>query len=127
MALRQNDPGRALELLRSVTPYELSDGGMVPAGWNAGYPVYVRGEAYLMNGDAAHAAAEFQRLVDRPGLVGTSVTGPLAYLGVARAWAGSGNQARARQAYESLFRLWQYADPELPLLHKARAEYAKRQ
>ena len=124
VALRHNDPVRALDRLRSVKPYELSDGGMLPAGWNAGYPIYLRGEAYLMNGDAAPAAAEFQRLVDHPGWMGTSLTGPLAYLGVARAWARSGNRDKSRQAYERLFRVWRSADPELPLLRKTRADYA---
>lgn len=127
LALRQSDPAQALEFLQTVAPYELADGSFRGSGWSAGYPIYLRGEVYLMAGDAAKAAAEFQKVVDHPGVVENSLTGPLAYLGLARASARSGDNARARQAYENLFRVWQSADPDIPIYKQAKAEYAKLQ
>lgn len=123
VALRQNDPARALERLQIVSPYELGDGGIRVS--SAGYAIYLQGAAYLMAGDAIKAAGEFQRLVDRPGIVGSSLTGPLANLGLGRAYARVGDHVRARSAYKGLFRMWQSADPDLLLLRQAKAEYAR--
>jgi eukaryotic-like serine/threonine-protein kinase len=101
------------------------------------YPVYVRGEAYLAAGQGNAAAAEFQKILDHSGLVGNCWTGALAHLGVARANAlqaktsqGADEDAahvRAVAAYKDFLTLWKDADPDIPILKQAKAEYAKPQ
>ncbi len=98
------------------------------------YPAYVRGQAYLSAGDGAKAAAEFQKLIDHRGLIQNSVIGALARLGFARACALQSRsaqpashqdaaRAKARSAYSDFLKLWQNADPEIPLLRQAKLEY----
>lgn len=89
------------------------------------YPAYVRGYAYLEAGDGAKAAVEFQKLIEHPGLVLNFPLGALARLGRARAYARSGDLGKARAAYLDFFKLWNDADPDLPTLKQAKAEYAK--
>ena len=99
------------------------------------YPIYVRGEAYLAAGQGSAAAAEFQKILDRSGIVWNCWTGALAHLGVARANAleartSQGAQAdvarvRALAAYKDFLTLWKDADPDIPILKEAKAEYAK--
>jgi hypothetical protein len=101
------------------------------------YPVYVRGEAYLAAGQGSAAAAEFQRILDHSGIVWNCWTGALAHLGVARAYAldastrqgADANAARTRAlaAYKVFLTLWKDADPGVPILKEAKAEYAKLQ
>ncbi|MGD0123905.1 MAG: protein kinase [Terriglobia bacterium] len=90
-------------------------------------PVYTRGDAYLAAGQGGPAANEFQRIIDHPGLVLNCTTGALAHLGLARAYALSGNTAKARAAYKDFLTLWKDADPDIPILKHAKAEYAKLQ
>jgi len=114
-ALRQGRPADAVKALRSAAPYELRT-----------YDVpYLRGQAYLAAGDAAHAAAEFHKVVDNPGVEPVSVLYPLAELGLARADRLQGDAAASRRAYERFFNEWKDADVELPLLRAAKAEYTK--
>jgi eukaryotic-like serine/threonine-protein kinase len=89
------------------------------------YPVYLRGLSCLANRKGAAAAAEFQIILDNPGLVGNELIGALAHLGLGRAYAMTGDAARARTAYQDFFALWKEADPDVPVLKQARAEYAK--
>jgi hypothetical protein len=121
------------------------------------YPAYVRGEAHLRTGQGDKAAEQFQQVIDHSGLVGTCPIGALARLGLARAYAleagkggtavrnhGSntgetpmnrgglptpqpGALAKARAAYQDFFTLWKDADPDVPILKQAKAEYAKLQ
>jgi DNA-binding winged helix-turn-helix (wHTH) protein/tetratricopeptide (TPR) repeat protein len=91
------------------------------------YPAYVRGYAYLSAGDGAKAAAEFQKLIDHSGIVLNFPLAPLARLGRARAYARSGDAAKARAAYLDFLQLWHDADPDLPILKQAKIEYAKLQ
>jgi predicted Zn-dependent protease len=88
-------------------------------------PAYVRGEAYLMLHDGHGAAVEFQKFIDHRGLVATFSWGALARLGLARAYALQGDTAKARAAYHDFLTLWQDADPDIPILKEAKAEYAK--
>jgi hypothetical protein len=78
---------------------------------------------------AAHngtdAAAEFQKLLDHRGIVGNFVTGPLAHLQIGRAYAMTGDTAKAKAAYQEFFRIWKGADPDVPILKEAKAEFAK--
>ncbi len=83
--------------------------------------------AYLVTGDASKAAAEFQKFLDHPGIVLNSPLGPLAHLGRARAFARSGDSAKAQEAYRDFLGLWKDADRDIPILKQAKAEYAKLQ
>src|SRR5205085_1642572 len=101
------------------------------------YPTYVRGEAYLAAGQGKPAAAEFQKILDHSGIVWNCWTGSVAHLGVARANALDGKtlhgadsdaaRTRALAAYKHFLAIWKDADPEIPILKQAKAEYAKLQ
>ena len=91
------------------------------------YPAYVRGYAYLAAGDGAKAAVEFQKLIDHSGMVLNSPLATLARLGLARAFARSGDAVKARGAYHDFLELWGEADPDIPVLKEAKAQYAKLQ
>ena len=75
--------------------------------------------------DGNRAAGEFQKFIDRRGLVGNFQWGALARLGLARAYAMQGDAVKARAAYQDFLSLWKDADPEIPILKQAKAEYAK--
>jgi tetratricopeptide (TPR) repeat protein len=126
LALNRGNPSEALEILRATLPYEL--GQTTFSGeyaWNGLYPVFVRGEAYLSAHQGSNAAAEFQRILDHRGIVWNSPIGALAHLQLGRAFAVQGDTARARAAYQDFLTLWKDADPDIPVLKKAQAEYAK--
>jgi hypothetical protein len=91
------------------------------------YPVYLRGQAHLIAHQGKDAAAEFQKIVDHRGIVLNFPLGALAYVGLARAYSVQGNIAGARTAYQNFFTLWKDADPDIPILKEAKAEYAKLQ
>ena len=92
-------------------------------GWN--YPAYLRGVACLGARQGQRAAAEFQKIIDQPGIVGNLVTGALVHLQIARAEAMIGDAAAARKEYQDVLALWKDADPDTPILKEAKAEYAK--
>jgi eukaryotic-like serine/threonine-protein kinase len=121
--LLRGNPARSIELLRTATPYELT----VASLKGCIYPAYFRGEAYLAAKQPAAAAAEFQKILDHSGLVGSCETGALAHLGIARAYNLQGDPVKARAAYEDFLSLWKDADPDLPVLLAAKSEYAKLQ
>ncbi len=124
VALENKDPNRAIELLKAASTIELG----VPTQFTIYLcPVYVRGEAYLMLHDGNAAAAEFQKFIDHRGLVENFPWGALARLGLARAYAMQGDMAKARSAYQDFLTLWKDADPDIPILKEAKAEYAKLQ
>jgi eukaryotic-like serine/threonine-protein kinase len=124
VALRGKDPNQAVELLKVVSAIEL--GANTNTGLNVIlYPVYLRGEAYLMLHDGNAAAAEFQKFVDHYGLVVNFPLGALARLGLARAFALQGDAVKARAKYQDFLTLWKDADPDIPILKEAKAEYAK--
>jgi len=120
IALNHGDSDKALDLLQATTPYELSD-----TWWRILGPVYVRGEAYLMAHRGTEAAAEFQKFMDHRGLVGNAPTAVLARLQLGRAYALMGDNTRAKAAYQDFLSLWRNADYDVPLLQKARDEYAQ--
>jgi len=120
IALDNNNPGRAIELLAAMGAYEMSIEGHLD-------PIYVRGQAFLMQGNGKAAASEFQKIIDHPGLAGYKPIGALAHLGLGRAYALQGDTAKARAAYQDFLTLWKGADPDIPILKKAKAEYAKLQ
>src|SRR5207245_2669694 len=85
---------------------------------------YIRGQAYLMAHNAAAAVAEFQKLLDHRGIVINFPLGALAHLGLARAYALSGETAKSRTAYQDFLALWKDADPDIPILKEAKAASA---
>jgi len=131
IASERHDPAQAIAILHSSIPYELAD----PPPFSAGtmYPVYLRGQAYLdlariartNSENAQHAAAEFQKVIDHPGVTVNFPLSALSHLGLARARALSGDAAGARTAYQDFFALWKNADADLPILGQANAEYAQ--
>jgi DNA-binding winged helix-turn-helix (wHTH) protein len=128
LALNQSHPARAVELLQTAIPYELgmpSEGGseyLLGAG-NL-YPAYGRGLAFLAEHRGEDAAAEFQKILDHRGIVVSDPIGALAHLQFGRAYTLSGDKTKAKSAYQDLFALWKQADPEIPILKQAKAEYA---
>ncbi len=109
-------PEKAIAALQATTPYEL--------GFNQElFPMYIRGLAYLQAKRGAEAAAEFQKMVDHRGIEPTSPNHSLAKLGLGRAYAVTGDTAKARAAYQDFFALWKDADPDVPILKEAKAEY----
>jgi tetratricopeptide (TPR) repeat protein len=124
ISLEEHDPAGAIEALRPAVPYDFT----LPEVWPNEppvYPTYVRGLSYLQLHDGKRAAAEFQKLLDHPGLVGRTVTGALARLQLARAQQMVGDTAAALGSYEKFLTLWQDADPDIPIYQAARAEYAR--
>jgi predicted Ser/Thr protein kinase len=124
-ALQMRDAAEAIELLQATAPYEL--GQPLQMGPATLYPVYVRGEAYMQLRQGDRAAAEFQKFLDHPGCVMNFPFGALAHLQLGRAYTMQGDSAKARAAYHDFFTLWKDADPDIPILKQAKAEYAKLQ
>jgi len=135
LALDKRKPDVALNVLQAHSPIEF---GQIPFVNNISclYTVYVRGEAYLAAGQGNAAATEFQKILDHGGIVWNCWTGALAHLGVARAnalqsrtspAAGDAARLRALAAYKDFLTLWKDADPDVPILKQAKAEYAKLQ
>ena len=139
--LRQSHAAKAIEFLQVSAPYEL---GAPPPGNEVLNPVYIRGEAYLAARQGDAAAREFQKILEHRGIVLNSSLGALAHLGLGRAYAlqasaGEGSPAghpqgaplqpdalaKARTAYQDFLALWKDADPDIPILKQAKAEYAK--
>jgi eukaryotic-like serine/threonine-protein kinase len=120
MELSRNNPERSIELLQTAAPYELTSSSF----HGCIYPAYIRGQAYLAAKQGAAAAGEFQKILDHRGLVGPCETGAMAHLGIARAHALQGDTLEARAAYKDFLTLWKDADPDIPVLQQAKAEYA---
>jgi len=118
----------ALEQLQPAVPFELSMNGLEYTGYYGGmYSAYVRGEAYLAANQGAEAAAEFQKILDHPGVIFVDPVGALAHLELGRAFALSGRLDQARAAYQDFLARWKDADSDTPILRQAKAEYAKLQ
>jgi tetratricopeptide (TPR) repeat protein/predicted Ser/Thr protein kinase len=142
LALNRKKPEVAIERLRAAIPIELGQIQFVN-NLSCLYPVYLRGQAYLAAGQGANAAAEFQKILDHSGLVWNCWTGALARLGLARSYAlqaglggmldgpvrnraepDSATVGKTISAYQDFLRLWQDADPDIPLLRRAKLESA---
>jgi serine/threonine protein kinase len=133
LQISRSEPRRALELLERTRPYEMGE-----ASLDRMYPAYLRGQAYLLAGDGTAAAGEFEKVLNHPGIVLNSHLGPLARLGLARARmleaqsahdpaVANASRAKGRTAYQDFLNLWKNADPNVPILKQAKAEYAKLQ
>lgn len=123
MKLHESDPAGAVDILRTSLRYDLA----YPPAFNSLYPAYIRGIAYLQVGDGRAAAAEFQKVVDHPAIVGRFVTGALAHLQLGRAQAMMGDKVAARKSYQDFLTLWKDADSEIPIYRQAKAEYVRLQ
>jgi serine/threonine protein kinase/tetratricopeptide (TPR) repeat protein len=121
-AVDSGSAAKALEALAPAAPYELGSTPLLTL-----YPVYLRGEAYVAARQGSAAAAEFQKILDHPGVVQNEPIGAWAHLGLARAYAISGDATKAKVAYQDFFALWKNAEPDIPVLKQAKAEYAKLQ
>jgi serine/threonine protein kinase/tetratricopeptide (TPR) repeat protein len=119
--LHENKPAQAVDALVPATRYEF---GVSQPGFHAAAP-YFRGLALLQTKQGTAAAIEFKKITDQPGLVGYSIVAPLARLGLARSYVLSGDNAKARAAYQDFLALWKDADPDVPILLQAKSEYAK--
>jgi serine/threonine protein kinase/tetratricopeptide (TPR) repeat protein len=136
LALNKKNPASALSTLQAASSIELGQISFV-ANISCLYPVYVRGEAFLVTGQGNAAATEFQKILDHSGIVWNCWTGALAHLGVARANAlqsrtsqgadADAARVRALATYKDFLTLWKDADPDIPILKEAKAEYAKLQ
>jgi len=120
VALDRKRPDEAITALQTAKPYEMGN-------VSAMFPVYLRGLAYLQARRGAEAAAEFQKIVDHRGIGPTAIEHSLAHLGLGRAYVLTGDNAKAKAAYQDFFALWKDADPDIPILKQAKAEYAKLQ
>ncbi len=123
LALARGDGKQALEVLRPTSEYELADPQAFMNTEPPLYPIYVRGQAYLKAGKGQQAAAEFQKMIETRWL--NYPLGALAHLQLGRAYALQGDTAKARSAYKDFFALWKDAEPDIPILKQAKAEYAK--
>ena len=145
-SLHDGRPQEALDELRATVPFELGEILSVQAP-TCLYPIYLRGQAYLAAGQGSAAAAEFQKLIEHRGITWNCATGALAHLQLGRAFAleagmtpagaaastaqvaqsssDPSSLAKARAAYKDFFDIWKDADPDIPVLKEAKAEYAK--
>jgi eukaryotic-like serine/threonine-protein kinase len=119
--LQKNQPDKAIAALEPARFYEMGTGPR-----SGGFmPNHLRGMAYLQLRDGVKAAAEFQRILDHQGVSAWDVVYPLARLNLGRAFALQGENAKARTAYQDFFAAWKDADPDIPILKTAKAEYEK--
>lgn len=126
LALNQGKSTQALELLQAAAPYELGSHRSSFVGLFGNlYPSYVRGEAYLAARRGVEAAVEFRKILEHRGIVVSDPIGALAFLQLARAYVMSGDLTHAKSAYEDFLKLWKDADPNIPILKQAKAEYAR--
>ena len=124
-ALYDKIPLDAIERLQTALPYDLAmPGTAFFAKFGGLYPAYVRGQAYLQAGRGREAAAEFQKVLDHRGIVLADPIGALAHLQLGRAFALSGDKLKAKAAYEDFLSLWKDADDHIPVLARAKSEYA---
>ncbi len=126
--LTRKDPVVALDLLQTNAPYEFAVTGIGFVGFFGDlYPVYVRGLAYMARNQGAEAAAEFQKILNHRGIVFADPVGAMARLQLGRSLAMSGDKTKAKAAYQDFLTLWKDADPDIPILNQAKAEYARLQ
>jgi serine/threonine protein kinase/Tfp pilus assembly protein PilF len=125
LALSHAHPQQALDILAAAAPYEIGLPSLSLYNWPNLYPVYVRGEAYLAAHRGSEAAAEFKKMLDHRGIVLNEPIAALAHLQLGRAYALQGDTPKSRAAYQDFLALWKDADPDIPILKQAKAEYAK--
>jgi tetratricopeptide (TPR) repeat protein len=120
IALQRNNPQQAIADLEVAKQYELGNEGFLYM-----VPVYVRGMAYVQAHQGQQAAAEFNKFLKYPGIAKNTPFASLAILQLARAEVTNGDTKAARKSYQDFLALWNNADPDVPVLKQARAEYSK--
>ena len=128
LALNRGDSAGAIHALEPAIPYELgAPRGAVTCFFGSLYPILFRGEAYLAAHKGPEAAREYRKLIDHRGTMIGDPVSALARYGLARSYALSGDSGNARNQYKEFLALWKDADPDLPVLHKAKAELTRLQ
>jgi len=123
--LNHGAPAKALDILATAAPNDSAYPNPQVEVGRFLYPIFVRGQAYLLMGRANEAIGEFQKMLNFPALIVNCPLGPLAHLGLARAYTLQGDATKARTAYDEFFALWKDADANIPVLKQAKLEYAK--
>jgi tetratricopeptide (TPR) repeat protein len=123
--IHEQNPGKAVQILQTATSYELAQSQPFHVGML--YPVYLRGQAFLLAREGSQAVAEFQKVIDHRGIVLNFPLGALTHLQLGRAYILSGDMVKGKAAYQDFLALWKDADPDIPVLKQAKAEYAKLQ
>jgi Flp pilus assembly protein TadD len=123
LEVHADNPESAVSLLQIATPYELGEAAYI----SNMYPAYMRGQAYLLAHNGKAAATEFKKLLDHPGIVQNDILGALSHLQLARAEQMAGDKDAAGKEYSGFLMLWKDADPDIPALVQAKAEYARLQ
>jgi eukaryotic-like serine/threonine-protein kinase len=128
LALNRNQPAAAIEALQIAVPYEMGAPRCAVVSYLGSlYPVLIRGQAYLAARDGRDAVLEFQKLIDHRTVMIGDAASALARYGLARSYALSGDASNASAQYRQFLDLWQNADPGIPVLQQAKAEYANLQ
>jgi len=123
VAVQHGEPFNAIDALQVSVPYEMgSPRSSQTAFFGSLYPVFFRGEALVAAHKGADAAIEFQKILSHRGITIGDPVLVVAHLGLARAYAISGESAKARVQYDEFFALWNGADPDIPVLKRAKAE-----
>jgi tetratricopeptide (TPR) repeat protein len=123
-SLNRGHPADSIDQLHIALQYELAVNGLSRNLYLGGlHSAYVRGEAFVAARRYAEAAAEFQKILDHRGVVGADPIGALAHLQLGRTFALSGDNSKAKTAYQDFIALWKVADPDIPILKQAKAEY----
>ena len=125
--INRGNASKAIEIFQVTVPYELGEPYPLFQAGGYLYPIYLRAQSYLLLRRGVEAAAEFQRILDHRGIVINCPLGALARLGLARAYFLQGAIDKSRSAYQNFLALWKDADPDIPILKQAKAEYAKLQ
>ena len=120
--LGQNQADATIQSLQAAAPYEL--GSPPPFQVGSMYPVYLRGQAYLLQHKGSDAAAEFQKFLDHKGIALNFPLGALAELELARSYVAAGDSTHAKAAYQDFLTLWKDADTDIPILKQAKSESA---
>jgi len=123
--LSRHNPAKAIEILEGAAPYELGMPGPQPELGALFYPAYLRAQAFLALHQGGAAAGELNKYSDHKSIAVNSLLAALAPLGLARAYDLEGDTAKSRAAYKDFFARWKTADPDIPILRQAQAEYAK--
>jgi DNA-binding winged helix-turn-helix (wHTH) protein/lipoprotein NlpI len=125
MALNRNDPEKAISILETSIPYELGTPRSASTGYFGSlYPILIRGEALLASRKGPEAVREFQKILDHRGIMIGDPVSSLAQYGLARSLVLAGDKAKARAVFEQAMTTWKDADPDLPIVNKAKDEYA---
>ena len=120
----EGSPVQAVVDLEPAAPYEMGQAGLAISYV---YPANVRGRAYLAEHNGTAAVTEFQKILSHRGFIGNFVSGALVHLQIGRAYVMAGDTPKAKAAYQDFFNLWKDADPDIPVLKEAKAEFAKLQ